>query len=127
MAISFKMIPKRNNLVSPPQIKYYPCAIHQGEEDLDSLANKIASQSTISKADCYGVIMALTKVIGEALSDGKIVRIDSLGSFQLTLKGLPADTIDELGKSTIKGVNLKYKPSQKMKKNLTNLTYKRLR
>lgn len=120
------MIPKKNNLVTPPQIKYYPCAIHQGEDDLDSLSDVVASQSTISKADCYGVV-ALTKVISESLCNGKIVRIDSLGTFQITLKGLPADTPDELGKATIKGVNIIYKPSQKMKRNFNDLTYKRMR
>ncbi|MBF2708556.1 HU family DNA-binding protein [Flavobacterium soyangense] len=52
--------------------KYYPCAIHDGEDDLDSLADIVASQSTISKAECYGVIMALTKTIGESLANRRI-------------------------------------------------------
>jgi len=127
MSISFKMVPKKNNLVSPPQIKYYPCAVNNGEDDLDSLADIVASQSTISKADCYGVIMALTKAIGESLADGRIVRIDSLGSFQITLQGLPADTLEELGKTNIKGAKIIYKPSRNMKRNLGQLTYKRIR
>ncbi|TDD74722.1 HU family DNA-binding protein [Flavobacterium caseinilyticum] len=127
MSISFKMVPKKNNLVSPPQIKYYPCAIHEGEDDLESLADIVSSQSTISKADCYGVIMALTKVIGESLADGRIVRIDSLGSFQITVRGLPGESPDELGKATIKGANIIYKPSKNMKKMLNGLTYKRIR
>jgi len=64
------MAPKKNILVSPPQIKYYPCAIHKGEEDLDSLSEKVASRSTISKADCYGVIIGLTEVLSEVLTAG---------------------------------------------------------
>lgn len=127
MSVSFKMVPKKNNLVLPPQIKYYPCAVNNGEDDLDSLADIVASQSTISKADCYGVIMALTKAIGESLADGRIVRIDSLGSFQITLQGLPADTLEELGKANIKGAKIIYKPSRNMKRNLSQLTYKRIR
>ncbi|WP_291096924.1 MULTISPECIES: HU family DNA-binding protein [unclassified Flavobacterium] len=127
MSVSFKMVPKKNNLVSPPEIKYYPCAVHDGEDDLDSLADIVASQSTISKADCYGVIIALTKAIGESLSDGRIVRIDSLGSFQITLQGFPADTLEELGKANIKGAKIIYKPSLNMKNKLKVLTYKRVR
>lgn len=127
MAVSFKMVPKKNNLVASSEIKYYPCAVHTGEDDLESLSEIVASQSTISKADCYGVIMALTKVIGESLSDGRIVRIDSLGSFQITLQGLPADTLDELGKANIKGAKIVYKPSRNMKRNLNQLVYKRIR
>jgi len=127
MSVSFKMVPKKNNLVSPPQIKYYPCAIHNGEDDLDSLADSVASQSTISKADCYGVIIALTKAIGDSLADGRIVRINNLGTFQITLQGLPADSPEELGKSNIKGAKIIYKPAPNMKKNISQLTYKRIR
>ena len=127
MSISFKMVPKKNMMVSPPQTKYYPCAIHKGEEDLESLAEIVASRSTVSMADCYGVIIGLTQVISEALSDGRIVRIDGLGSFQVTLQGLPADTPEELGKANIKKAKIVYKPSINMKKKLNLLSYKRLR
>lgn len=40
--------------------------------------------------------MALTKVIGESLSDGRIVRIDSLDSFQITVQESPGESPDEL-------------------------------
>ncbi|MBA4318287.1 MAG: hypothetical protein C0412_07790 [Flavobacterium sp.] len=127
MSVSFKMVPKKNYLATPPVTKYYPCAIHNGEDDLDSLANIVTSQSTISKADCYGVIIALTQAIGESLSAGRIVRIDNLGTFQITLQGLPADSPDDLGKSSIKGAKIIYKPARNMKQTLKQLTYKRLR
>jgi predicted histone-like DNA-binding protein len=127
MAIQFKMVPKKNILVSPPQIKYYPCAIHKGEEDLDSLAEIVASRSTVSKADCYGVIIGLTEVISEALAAGSIVRIDSLGSFQITVQGTPADTLEELGTANIKGSKIKFNPSKRMKSKLKNLVFKRVR
>ena len=127
MAVSFKMLPKKNNLATPPEIKYYPCAIHNGEDDLDSLADIVASQSTISKADCYGVIMALTKAISESLAEGRIVRIDSLGTFQITLEGLPANSLEELGKANIKRAKIVYKPALNMKKKLKGLTYKRIK
>lgn len=127
MAIHFKMVPKKNILVSPPQVKYYPCAIHKGEEDLDSLSEMVASRSSMSKADCYGVIIGLTEVIAEALAAGRIVRIDSLGSFQITVQGTPADTLEELGKANIKSVKIKYNPSKRMKIKLEGLTFKRVR
>ena len=95
ISISFKMVPKKNSLVSPPQIKYYPCAIQDGEDDLESLADILSSQSTISKADFFGVIMALTKVFGESFSEGRIIRIDNLDLFQITLQGVPSESPEE--------------------------------
>ena len=127
MAVQFKMIPKQNNLVTPPEVKYFPCVVSKGEENLDSLAKLIASRSTISKADCYGVIMALSDAIGEALCEGKIVRIDSLGTFKLGVTGSPADSPEPLGKSNIIGTKILYQPSKDLKSKIKETQFKRIR
>jgi predicted histone-like DNA-binding protein len=127
MAIEFKMVPKQNNISSPPKIKYYPCAISQGEINLNDLARIIASRSTISRADCYGVIMALSEVIGQQLQQGRIVKIEDLGTFSLTLQGTAADSDEPLGKANIKGARINYKPSKELKSKVKQLTYKRIR
>lgn len=127
MAVTFKMVPKKNNLASPPETKYYPCAVHNGEVNLNQLAAIVASRSTVSRVDCSGVIIGLTQAIGEALAAGRIVKIDDLGTFQITLQGLPADSPDDLGKSNIKGAKIIYKPSGNMKEAMEQLTYKRIR
>lgn len=127
MSVKYKMVPKKNSLVTPPTVKYYPCAVSQGEVNLDDLAKIIASRSTVSTADCYGVIYGLTQVIGEMLSEGKIVKIQSLGSLKVTLHGTPADTEEELGKSNIKKVNVIYKPAKELKKTLNQISFKRIR
>lgn len=127
MAVQFKMIPKQNNLASPPKINYYPCAVSVGEVHLDDLARTIASRSTMSRADCYGVIIALSDVIGEALSNGKIVKINSLGTFKLVLQGTGSEIEDVLGKSNIKGAKINYKPSNDLKNKMRRNTYKRMR
>jgi predicted histone-like DNA-binding protein len=127
MSVQFKMIPKQNNLVSPPEVKYYPCAVSKGEVHLNDLARIIASRSTISRADCYGVIMALSDVIGEALSEGNIVKIESLGTFSLAIHGSAADAPEPLGKATIMGAKISYKPSKDLKSKVKRITYKRMR
>lgn len=127
MAISFKLTGKKNPMTTPPEIKYYPVAIHDGEVTLDYIAKRVAMRSTISEADCYGALIALTEVIGEELSDGKIVKLERLGSFQVTLQGTPADSDKDLGKSNIKGARIVYKPSKEMKRTLAKLQFKRMR
>ena len=127
MPVNFKMVAKCNSLVSPPEIKYFPCAVSTSEVDLDDLADIVSSCSTMSKADCYGVIIALTKAIGDSLSNGSIVKINSLGTFRLTIQGAAADNQDDLGKSNIKGAKVIYKPSNEIKNKLKKVTYKRVR
>ena len=126
MAVTYKMIPKKNVLVSPPEVNYYPCAVSQGDATLDDLAEMVAERSTMSKADCYGVIVGLTQVIGEALSEGKIVKLDHLGSLKITLQGTPSATLENSFKTRIKKVRLVYKPSSQLKKKLGLLTFKRI-
>lgn len=127
MAIKFKMVAKQDNISSPPVIKYYPCALSQGEINLDDVARIIASRSTLSRADCYGVIMALSEVIGQQLHQGRIVKIDALGTFSLTLQGTGADSDVPLGKANIKGAKINYKPSKDLKNTVKQVTYKRVR
>jgi predicted histone-like DNA-binding protein len=81
----------------------------------------------MSRPDCFGVIMALSDVIGESLANGNIVRIDNLGTFQLNLTGTPADTEAALGKSNIKAAKINYKPSKDLKTRMKRITYKRMR
>ncbi len=114
-------------MVSPPVVKYYPCAVHQGEETLESLSEFVAMSSSMTVGDCYGVILNLTHAISDALAQGRIVKIDTLGSFQLTIKGTAADSPEPLGKNNINGVNVIYKPSKNFKKRLKTVDFKRVR
>ena len=127
MAIEFKMVPKQNNIASPPHTKYYPCAVSKGEVNLEYLAEIIASRSTVTVADCYGVLIGMSEVIGEELAQGKIIKIDRLGTFALTLKGVGTDTPEKLNKNTVLGAKILFKPARNFKKLLQNLKYKRLR
>ena len=127
MPIAFKMVPKQNNIATPPQVKYYPCALSSGEVDLEYLAEIISSRSTISVADCYGVLIGMSQVIGEELAKGKIVKIERLGTFALSLKGAGTDEPQKLNKNTILGTIMLFKPAKSLKKVLTTLNFIRVR
>ena len=72
MAVTYKMIPKKNVLVSPPEVNYYPCAVSQGDATLEDLAEMVAERSTMSKADCYGVIVDLHKLLARLYRKEKL-------------------------------------------------------
>ncbi|WP_291113630.1 HU family DNA-binding protein [Flavobacterium sp. UBA6135] len=127
MAVKFKMVAKTNSLATPPETNYYPCAVHQGEETLETLAQRISAGCSLTEADCFGVIYALTNAIGDALAHGKIVRIDSLGTFQLTLQGLPAADVEARGKSFIKGNRVVFKPTKRLKTVLKLVNYEQMK
>jgi predicted histone-like DNA-binding protein len=127
MAISYKMVLKKQSMVTPPIEKYYPCAIHEGMDDLDSLSDKIASQSNISKSDCYRIVMSLTKEIEKSLAMGRVVNIFTLGAFKINVNGIGVDSPEDSVQDEIKGAKIIYRPSPNMNKTLGELTYKRIK
>jgi predicted histone-like DNA-binding protein len=114
-------------LVQPEVVNYYPCAVSQGEINLDQLAEKLSFSCTLTKADCYAAVVGLTEVITEALGEGKIVRLDNLGTFSVSLQGNPSPTIDGIGKSAIKTAKINFKPSAAIRKKLNKFTFKKLK
>lgn len=94
---------------------------------MESLVQKISFSSSLIEADCFGVIYALSNAISDYLTKGKIVRIDSLGTFQLTIKGMSSPEQDVGGKSYIKGNRVVFKPSKRLKSYLSKATYTQLK
>lgn len=62
-------------------MKYFPCAIHQGEETLETLAQKISSASSLTEADCFGVMYALSNA-KRNLSTTKGLTVAMIGEAQ---------------------------------------------
>ena len=121
------MVLKKQSMLTPPIEKYYPCAIHEGTDDLDSLSERIALNSNISMADCYRIVMSLTKVIEESLAMGRVVHIKTLGSFKINVNGIGVDSPEDSVTDEIKGAKIIYRPSPNMNKTLGQLTYKRIK
>ena len=114
-------------MITPPIEKYYPCAIHEGMDDLESLSERIASKSSISEADCFRIVMSLTKEIEESLAMGRVVNIFTLGSFKINIHGEGVDSPEDARKAKINGAKIIYRPSKNMNETLSQLTYKRIK
>jgi len=60
----------------------------------------------LSEADIRGVIIALENVIVNELGNGKIIRLDKLGSFYPSLSSDGADTEGAFNVSMIRGAKV---------------------
>jgi predicted histone-like DNA-binding protein len=86
-------MPIKYNVVEKPQPgvagggikKWYASAKMDGELTIDELTKEIEKFSALSEADIRGVIIALENVIVNELGNGKIIRLDKLGSFYPSL------------------------------------------
>jgi len=124
MSINVKIVPLKNSLSTPPEVKYYPCAVSSGTVALEELAQEISHRCTLTEADCYASIIALSEVIADALSNGKIIKMDKLGSLQLTLKSKGSSTPEACSKTNIIGNKIVFKPSKYLKKRMETNVYK---
>ncbi|TXD48037.1 HU family DNA-binding protein [Polaribacter sp. IC073] len=98
--------------------KYYAQVVASGKTDLERLAYLVSNQSTVREADCYAVILSLLHNIVDELKQGKIVKLDKLGSFQIGINSNAVDTLEEVSASLVNKVRIKFRPDKRMKNSL---------
>ncbi|MDR1864936.1 MAG: HU family DNA-binding protein [Bacteroidales bacterium] len=105
--------------------KYYATIVTDGEATIDSLVKEIEKFSALSEPDIFGVVKALENVIQDKLANGKIVRLDKLGSFYPALKSAPSDTPEQVSVANIKGVGINYRPGSRLIAALRNAAFRK--
>ncbi|MDG1397268.1 MAG: HU family DNA-binding protein [Polaribacter sp.] len=98
--------------------KYYAQVVSSGKTDLERLAYLVSNQSTVREGDCYAVILSLLHNIVDELKQGKIVKLDKLGSFQIGINSDAVDTAEEVSVNVVNNVRIKFRPDKRMKNSL---------
>ena len=98
--------------------KFYAQVVATGKTDLERLAYLVSNQSTVREGDCYAVILSLLHNIVDELKQGKIVKLDKLGSFQIGINSDAVDTVDEVSVNIVNNVRIKFRPDKRMKDSL---------
>ncbi len=116
MSIKIKAVALKNpqDLTAPS--KYYAKVVIQDAISLDDIAADITQMSTLSKADIYAGLIALTEAIPRHLMHGRIVRLGSLGSLFVSLNSSPSDSADEVSTANVKKLKLNFRPSAELRK-----------
>jgi len=125
MPITITPIGKTNPSKPNAPMIYYPKAIKTGEVDLEKVSEEIAQATSLTQADCYAVVISLVKVLEDHLKKGEIVRLEPLGSFQISVKGTGSTSADMISQSNVSSANIIYRPGKKLKKLLSNLSFVR--
>ena len=125
MAIKFKTQSRKNpqDLTAPD--KYYAAAVSNGETDMEALAEMIAYQSTLTDTDCYAVLRSLEYNIINELKQGRIVKLGSLGNFQVSISSDGKETPEEVSAIDVTKSRILFRPGKKLRKLLGNLSYQK--
>lgn len=121
--VKLKVMKKKNPVNPTMPEKFYAQAVKTANVDLNWLAKQIASQSTVSKGDCYAVLIACVECMIEELSRGSVVNLGSLGSFQVGVRSSPSESPSKVSPLNVKSAHLNFRPSVELKDALRNLKY----
>jgi predicted histone-like DNA-binding protein len=125
MSIKFKTIERINPRDITADKKHYAKVVTQGSTGLMELAELVATQCTVSPADCYAVLIALEGNIIRELKNGRIVHLGELGSYRVSVSAEGMTTADEVVQSTIKKARVLFRPGLGFRNMLKTLTYKK--
>lgn len=125
MPIKFKVQSRKNpqDLTAPD--KYYAAALGNGETDLEALATMIAYQSTLTDTDCYAVLKSLEHNIINELNQGRIIKLGSLGNFQISISSDGKTTPEEVTAADVKKSRILFRPGKKLRQLLKTVNYQK--
>lgn len=103
--------------------KWYASVKTDGEVSIDNLTKEIEKFSALSEADIRGVIIALENVIQNELANGKIIRMDKLGSFYPSLSSEGSATEADFNVSLIKGAKVNFRAGKRITDVMKTATY----
>ena len=116
MAINYSVAGLKNPaLQGAGEVKYYAKAQASGEVGIEQLAEEIAYATALTDGDVVSAIRALVNRIRLHIQEGKIVRLESLGSFQVQLRGSGAESPDLYTPAMIEKVRLQFRPGTSIK------------
>ena len=121
--VSIKAIERANPQNAEAPKKFYAHAIASKKVDLERLAYLTSNQCTVRESDCYAVLLALQHNIIDELSQGNIVTLDKLGSFQIGVRSEGKDLEEEVSANTVKSAHLNFRPAKRMRNMLDTVKF----
>lgn len=127
MAIKYKLIEKSQpGVTGGGTKKWYAQIVNENELTTDGLAKKIEKFSALSEPDIRGVIIAVENELQEAFAEGRIVKLDKLGTFYPTLSSEGVTNPDDFNAdSHIKGIKVNYRPGSRITGSMKTAAFKR--
>ena len=129
-------VTEMKNLMRPEDApKGYARVQHQKTISLEDLADHIVGHgSPFSSGAIQGILVDMTKCIGEALSEGNNVHLGNLGVLKTTITcegseagtdkdGNPKTAAEMFTAANIKGLNVNFMESERLKTELAKATF----
>lgn len=94
---------------------FYAKAQASGEVTMDEMAEDIAYATSLTDGDVLNAIRALIKQVNRHLANGKIVRLENFGSFQVQVCSEGAETEKKFTSANITEATIQFRPGRPIK------------
>ena len=126
MSLKFNVIEKgQPGVEGGGQKKFYAHLVFDGEVTADDLVKDIEKFSALSEPDIKGVISALENEIQNKLADGKIVRLEKLGSLYPSISSNGEEKPEKVNSRSIRKVGVNFRAGTRIIKALEEAGYKK--
>lgn len=126
MAVLYSVAARKNPTNPESPKKFYAQAQSSGEATFKSICATITDRCTVTRSDAKAVLDAFLTVMKEHLAEGRIVRLEDFGSFQVSIGSHGAITEKECTSNMIKGAKLVFRPGQELKDMTKTLKYEKV-
>ena len=124
MALNYSISMRSSNPMDPSADKKAYARAQVGSTiSLKNMSKRIASQTTVNRADVMAVLTALVDNVFEVLREGNQVDLGELGKLRLQLCSEGADEAKDFTSDLITGVNIQFVPGEDLKNIFAGLEF----
>ncbi|WP_298422561.1 HU family DNA-binding protein [uncultured Kordia sp.] len=126
MAIKYKIIERGTpGVAGGGTKKYYASTTAREKIDLKQLSERLAAISTVTEIDTIAVLQGLVHLLPEYLCRGNSISLGDFGTFTTHIRSEGKDTPKAVNATSIKGVNVAFRPSVEFKKRMKAVKFKK--
>jgi predicted histone-like DNA-binding protein len=115
MSIDYKVVEKAQpGILGGGEKKFYAQIVYGKEVTVEEIVKEVEKFSALSEPDIRGVIYAVENVIQDKLAQGRIVRLEKLGSLYPAISSQGKVVAKDVTASSIKKTKANYLPGKRI-------------
>lgn len=126
MSVKFKAMERVNPRDLTLPRKFYASLKSGDDVSFEELSDLISKVSNLNYGQVLGALGSFIEIIEIQLKHGRPVRLNTLGTFYLTLTSNGTDTKEELSADDIKKARIRFRPGKRLQKTIRNLEYEKV-
>ena len=121
--VAYSVITRTNPQKKDDPAKFYAQIQAKDEYTFDDLAAAVEGRCSVTSSDVKAVMDAVMKEMSAQLKDGKIVRINALGTFRISATSQGVDTEKAFNSSKITKARILFRPCKELKNMCTSIKF----